>query len=183
MKKSIIASVIALGLVSGLAQAANNEVQFHGTVTTESCDLSPVVNGSLNPNGGSLIELGDVKAEGTGKPVTFAFHPAADQENVKACNAIAGAANKVVEVTWSGSKFESKGLGMLNGAATGSFVQITPVNNTGAKDFIKANNTKHEFSANLLAQGADGLKYSALLQAGSTPGDFQTAATFNMSYK
>ena len=89
MKKSIIASIVALGMASGMAQAATNEVQFHGNVTTVTCDLTPSIDGSLNPNGPGMIELGDVKVGGEGKVVHFAFKPASDTSNATACNAIA----------------------------------------------------------------------------------------------
>ena len=74
MKKSVIASVMALGMASGLAQAADtpdNEIQFKGNVSTVTCDLAPSVNGSLNPDGVGVIQLGDVKVGGTGKVVSF----------------------------------------------------------------------------------------------------------------
>lgn len=184
MKKSIIASVIALGMVSGLAQAAVNEVQFHGTVSTVTCDLAPSVDGSLNPNG-NRIELGDLKIGQKGQVVKFSFKPTTqDPANVTACNDIAKDPNKTVSMTWRSDKFGAKGLGIITGDAKDSFVNIAPVNDKGAgKDIITANNTTHEFSASMLADGAEGLKYSAFLQAGQQAGDFQTAATFTMAYK
>lgn len=185
MKKSVIASIVALGLVSGLAQAApTNEVQFHGSVTATTCDIEASVDGSLNPGGANRIELGDVAIGGTGKTVAFSFKPVQDQQNLTACDAIA-AGNKTPELTWTGVKFGSQGLGMLVGAAADAHVKITPVNDKGQnKTFINATNTKHTFDANVLSSAnGDGLKYSALLEAGQTPGDFQTAANFNLTYK
>lgn len=185
MKKSIIASVVALGMVSGLAQAAVNEVQFLGNVTTVSCDLVPSVDGSKNPNGVSQIQLGDVATNATGKTVGFTFKPAGGTQNEDACDKFAQAANSALELTWSGDKFTNNGLGVLDGyAASGSNVQITPVNSTNAQaSYIKANGEKHAFNGSVLAKGGDGLKYNAVLQAGPTPGAFAAAATFNVTYK
>ncbi|ENW0636919.1 major pilin PefA, partial [Salmonella enterica] len=44
MKKSIIASIIALGVLGGTAHAAN-EVTFLGSVSATTCDLTTSVNG------------------------------------------------------------------------------------------------------------------------------------------
>ncbi len=181
MKKSIIASVVALGMVSGLAQAAINEVQFHGNVTTVSCDLVPSVDGSDKPNGPSLIELGDVAIGGTGQVAKFAFKPAAGAQNKTACEQVA-ANGKTLDLTWSGNKFGNNGLGALDGsAASGSNVEIKPVNSTNAAaTFVKASGEKNTFSTSVLT--GEGLKYEAVLKAGQTPGDFKAAATFNVTY-
>ena len=189
MKRSMIASIVALGMVSGLAsgvaQAAANEVQFHGNVTTVTCDLTPSVDGSLNPNGPALIELGDAKVSGEGKVVSFAFKPSSDAQNVAACDAIAkDTAISGVNLTWTGSKFGSAGLGALDGsAAADSHVEIKPVNSKAQNaTFVKASGETNTFERTVLQQGGDGLKYEAKLKAGATPGDFKAAATFNMTY-
>ncbi|WP_089644659.1 hypothetical protein [Escherichia coli] len=185
MKKSIIASIVALGMASGMAQAAVNEVQFHGNVTTVTCDLTPSVDGSLNPNGPGLIELGDAKVGGEGKVVSFAFKPVSDAQNVAACNAIANdAAINGINLTWTGSKFGSAGLGALDGsAAADSHVEIKPINSkTQNATFVKASGETNSFERTVLLQGGDGLKYEAVLKAGQTAGDFKAAATFNMTY-
>lgn len=185
MKKSIIASIVALGMASGMAQAATNEVQFHGNVTTVTCDLTPSIDGSLNPNGPGMIELGDVKVGGEGKVVRFAFKPASDTSNATACNAIAtsGTTNNVI-LTWAGSKFDSAGLGALDGsAAVDSHVEIKPVNSKAQTPaFVKASGEQNAFAPAVLQQGAEGLRYEAKLKAGQTAGDFKAAATFNMTY-
>ncbi|EFN6235601.1 fimbrial protein [Escherichia sp. E4742] len=185
MKKSIIASVVALGMVSGLAQAAVNEVQFQGNVTTVSCDLVPSVDGSMDPNGVGKIQLGDVAAGGTGKIVSFAFKPAKGTQNEQACDQVAGVAGKTLDLTWSGAKFGAKGLGALDGsAASDSNVEIKPVNSTNtAATFVKASGEKNTFNTSVLKSGTgEGLKYEAVLKAGTTPGEFAAAATFNVTY-
>lgn len=188
MKKSIIASVVALGMVSGLAQAAAvNEVQFKGNVTAVTCDLTPSVDGSMNPNGPGVIQLGDVKLSGVGKIVNFAFKPTNTQENQTACDNIAnGTQYTNVSLQWSGSKFGSSGLAAADdSAATGSHVEIKPVNSTAgaSASFVKADGEKNTFPVTLLKSGNDGLKYEAVLKAGATAGEFHTSATFNMDYK
>lgn len=184
MNKSIIASVVALGMFSGMAQAVDNEVQFHGEVSAATCDLVPSVDGSLNPTGNE-IELGDVKINGEGKVVNFAFKPAQTQENIAACDAMAGTANKTLELTWTSDYFGSEGLGIISGGATGSHVKITPVNDKGQnKTFINASKTKHEFDASVLSsQNGEGLKYTARLHAGPDAGEFVSASKFNLTYK
>ncbi|CAD5756796.1 fimbrial protein PefA [Escherichia coli] len=186
MKKSIIASVIVLGMVSGLAHAEvpGNEVQFHGRVNTVSCNLVPSVNGSLLPNGGGAIELGDVGVKGSGQIVNFAFKPAQDTQNIAACDQLAGTTGKTVDLTWRGDKFGSSGLGAVSGEAVDSHVEITPVNSTSTSaSFIKASGEKNTFNASVLKSGTgEGLEYQAVLKGGNTPGEFNAAATFNLIY-
>ena len=57
MKKSIIASVVALGLVSGMAQAGEKEIQFVGSVTAVTCDIDPSVDGSTSIMPGVTVSL------------------------------------------------------------------------------------------------------------------------------
>ena len=195
MKKSVIASVMALGMASGLAQAADtpdNEIQFKGNVSTVTCDLAPSVNGSLNPDGVGVIQLGDVKVGGTGKVVSFAFKPTNAQGNQTACDNIAngttknpnGAAYQSVDLTWKGVKFGNAGLGASDGsAATDSHVEIKPVNSTGQNtSFIKASGEVNSFPVSVLGTGNDGLKYEAVLKGGQVAGEFAASANFNMSY-
>ncbi|HAM4877256.1 TPA: fimbrial protein [Escherichia coli] len=178
MKKSIIASIVALGLVSGLAQAADKEVQFVGSVTTVTCDIDPSVDGSNSMMPG-VIQLGSVKTGEAGTPVDFTFKPSAASQTD--CDAMLD--NGTVSLTWTSDKFTNDGLGAISGAATDAHVEITPQNANGVADFIKANGTTHEFSPTTLKTGGDGLKYQAALRGGQVAGDFQSAAKFNFSYK
>lgn len=191
MKKSMIASLVALGLVSGLAQAADKEIKFVGSVTAVTCDIEPSVDGSdtMMPN---TIQLGTVATGETGKVVDFRFKPSVTAGNQSSCDNMQD--NGTVSLTWTGDTFSSKGLGIIpvldaNGnlsgtaQATDAFVEITPKNAKTAGSFIQASNTTHEFAPSTLKAGGDGLQYQAVLQGGQVAGAFQTAAKFNFSYK
>lgn len=180
MKKSIIASVVALGLVSGLAQAAEKEIQFVGSVTTVTCDIEPSVDGSDTMMPG-VIQLGTVKIHDTGRAVDFTFKPSAVADNQANCDAMLDTGT--VSLTWTSDKFTSDGLAAISGEATDARVEITPKNAKTNPGFIKATATTHEFTPSTLKTGGDGLKYQAALHGGSVAGDFQSAAKFNFSYK
>lgn len=180
MKKSIIASVVALGLVSGLAQAAEKEIQFVGSVTTVTCDIDPSVDGSNSIMPG-VIQLGSVKTDTLGTAVAFTFKPSAVDGNQASCDAMLDSGT--VSLTWTSDKFTSKGLGAISGAATDAHVEITPQNAKTQPGIIKANATTHEFVPAKLKSNGEGLKYKAALRGGVVAGDFQSAAKFNFSYK
>ncbi|HAD6864591.1 TPA_asm: fimbrial protein [Salmonella enterica subsp. enterica serovar Typhimurium str. SL1344] len=181
MKKSIIASVVALGLVSGLAQAADKEVQFVGSVTNVTCDIEPSVDGSNSMIPG-LIQLGTVAAGVKGQPVNFTFKPAKDQQNITACDTMQDTGT--AKLTWTSSNFTAKGLTAISGAATDAAVEISPTNaKAGNGTMITASATSHDFDPTLLKTGGAGLKYQAILAGGTQVGDMHTAAKFNFSYK
>ncbi len=180
MKKSIVASIVALGLVSGLAQAAEKEIQFVGSVTAETCDIDPSVDGSKTMMPG-VIQLGSVKAGKTGTVVDFTFKPSAVEGNQASCDAMKDTGT--VSLTWTSDKFTDKGLGAISGAATDAYVEITPKNDKANSSFIKANATTHEFAPSKLRTGGDGLQYKAALHGGNVAGDFHSAVKFNFSYK
>lgn len=181
MKKSIIASIVAMGLFSGLTQAAEKEVQSVGAVTTVTCDLESSVDGSdtLMPN---VIHLGEAKVGGgKGTAVAFTFKPKQDQANIASCNTMQD--NGSLNIIWTGS-FENGGLKNISGDAADAHVKIQATNATGASNnkVIMTNGEKHAFSPALLKDGT-GLKYTATLAAGNTPGKVETAAKFNLEYK
>lgn len=191
MKKSMIASLVALGLVSGLAQAADKEVKFVGSVTAVTCDIEPSVDGSdsMLPN---TIQLGAVAKGAAGKEIDFRFKPSVTAGNQSSCDSMQD--NGTVSLTWTGDTFSGQGLGIIpaldaNGnplstaQATDAFVEITPKNTKTASSFIQASNTTHEFAPATLKTGGDGLQYKAVLKGGQIAGAFQTAAKFNFSYK
>lgn len=191
MKKSMIASLVALGLVSGLAQADDKEIKFVGSVTAVTCDIEPSVDGAdtMLPN---TIQLGTVATGERGNVVDFRFKPSVTAGNQTSCDNMQD--NGTVSLTWTGDTFSGKGLGIIpaldaNGnlsntaQATDAFVEITPKNASNGGSFIQASNTTHEFAPSALKTGGDGLQYQAVLQGGQVAGAFQTAAKFNFSYK
>lgn len=180
MKKSIIASIVALGLVSGMAQADEKEIQFVGSVTAVTCDIDPSVDGSTSIMPG-VIQLGTVKKGETGTAINFSFKPSATSGNQASCDSMQD--NGTVSLTWTGDKFTTDGLGSISGTATDAHVQITALNAKSQGDFIKASATTHEFAPSHLKTGGKGLQYKAVLKGGSVAGDFQTAAKFNLTYK
>ncbi|EKN4715480.1 fimbrial protein [Yersinia enterocolitica] len=179
MKKSIIASVIALGLVGGAAHAANNEVQFVGAVTSETCDLQPETSdGGMITN---IVNLGSVKVGETGQPVEFALKPV--DATAPGCQAIA-VPNKTATVSWASPAFTADGLKAISGAATDAAVLLTAKNSgaAGNADTVINSSTRSVlFPATQITQ--DGLTFAAQLKAKNAVGDFQSAASFVVAYK
>lgn len=182
MKKSILASVIALGMVSGLAQAAGNEVQFVGSVVATTCDLEASGTGSDAGLVKNIIELGQTKINTPGKEVTFAFKPVNNAQNQKNCEQLAGSNSKVV-LTWNSNAFDGQnGLGAISGAASDAFVTVQALNaDTNNNVVMLTSGDSQEFAAAKLA--SDGLQYKAQLVGKTQPGDFQTASKFTVHYK
>ncbi|CAD5881985.1 putative fimbrial protein FanC [Escherichia coli] len=182
MKKSILASVIALGMVSGLAQAAGNEVQFVGSVVATTCDLEASGTGSDAGLVKNIIELGQTKINTPGKEVTFVFKPVNDAQNQQNCEQLAGSGSKVV-LTWNSNAFDGQnGLGAISGAASDAFVTVQALNaDTNNNVVMLTSGASQEFAAAKLA--SDGLQYKAQLVGKTQPGDFQTASKFTVHYK
>lgn len=184
MKKNIIASLVALGMVSGLAQAAEQDVSFTGSVTTVTCDLGvdgDGTNGSL-PN---MVDLGQVKLgdPNSGKLVSFAFKPLQTAGNQAACDQMAD--DKTATLTWFGTSFDGNGLGKTGGTAEGAYVELKATNAKSANNNqkITASGTAHDFLSGKLKTGGDGLQYSAKLIPGSSAGSFEAVARYAFSYK
>lgn len=181
MKKSILASVIALGMVSGLAQAAGNEVQFVGSVVATTCDLEASGTGSDAGLVKNIIALGQAKKGTEGKEVTFAFKPVNDAANKTNCQGLDP--NSTVVITWNSNAFDGQnGLTALSGAASDAFVKVLPLNaKTGNDVPMLTSGSSQEFEAAKLT--SDGLQYKAQLVGGQQAGDFQTASKFTVYYK
>ncbi|MFH6596456.1 major pilin PefA [Salmonella sp. XN2] len=172
MKKSIIASIIALGVLGGTAHAAN-EVTFLGSVSATTCDLTTSVNGAAQPN--QVVQLGTVQAGQEGQVVDFAMKPA--DPTAGGCQNLAG---KTATVSWASAALDGEGFGATSGAATDSKVLVESVNSKkpGA---VNANASMVDFDAGNLT--ADGLKFTAKLKGGQTEGDFKSVASFAVAYK
>ncbi|OVZ79973.1 fimbrial protein [Yersinia kristensenii] len=175
MKKSIVSSVLALGVMGGsAAYAAPVDVTFTGGVTAKTCDITV---DSLN-GAGNNVELGVVGKGATGQPVNF---------SLKAANAAGGdcaqlTAQESAQVRWISPNMDAMGLGMTSGEANGSRVLLTAVNTKGGNRVsINNSNDTAEFDANKVVN--DGLQFEAKLQGGQTPGRFQSAAKVDILYK
>ncbi|HBC0988745.1 TPA: fimbrial protein [Morganella morganii] len=176
MKKSIIASIIALGMVSGVAHAADaqtGEVLFTGSVTTETCNIVPEIEGSSVKN---TIELGTVAPDGTGDYKNFAFKAANPAD--PACVALA-VPTKTATVSLASGALTGNGLGITSGTATDAYVLLE---STNAKTNVNVtlNKKTADFTADKII--SDGLKFKAALKGGNKSGSFDSAIAFSMSY-
>ena len=183
MKKSIIASVVALGMISGVAQAAEQDVTFTGSVTAVTCDLDVTgegANGSL-PN---QVALGTAKTGEKAQPVEFIFKPSQAAGNQASCDQMAD--NNKASITWFGSTFDGTALTNASGSATGAYVEIKATNADAADNnkVVTSSGTEHKFPASLLKTGGEGLKYTAQLDGtGAQAGSVETVARYAFSYK
>ncbi len=176
MNKSIIASILALGLVSSMAHAAGQtgEVEFIGVVTQNTCDIVPVVDGSMAKN---VVDLGTVAPGITGDYKNFALM--AKDPTQQGCIDFNG---KTANVGWASAAFNSEGLGYTSGTATDAVVKMETVNAKANAVITSANNQGVEFNGSDLTGGA-GFKFKAALKGGAKIGDFRSAAAFTVSYK
>ncbi|CNC45768.1 hypothetical protein [Yersinia similis] len=175
MKKSIISSVIALGVMGGsAAYAAPIDVTFTGGVTAKTCDIAVSPSPGVM---GNTVDLGVVGQGQTGQPVTFAL--TASNATTPECASLS--AQETAEVMWLSSKMDGVGLGMTSGDATGSRVLLTSVNAKDAQVSINSANTSAAFEANKVI--GDGFKFEAKLQGGQVPGKFQSVASVQVLYK
>ncbi len=184
MKKSIIASVIALAAFSGAANAANAapdanagtiDLNFSGTVSTTTCALDPTVGGITGKND---IALGQTELNTKGADIEVIFKPTA--ASAAACNA---ATNDFV-MQWEGvgSSFENQGLKAATGAASDSHVQIQATNaKTSNNTIAESDGFQYEFTS--AEMKANGLKYKVALMGGSQVGDMTATAQVKHWYK
>ena len=169
MKKQIlVASTLALAVMSGSALAAPQDVQFVGTVTDATCDIQASVNGSTN----NYVQLGNATISGEGGEVSFSLKPAAGAS----CD-LQGA--NTASVTWIGS-FDGEGLTAQSGAAHDAKALLVAKPKAGNVE-IKNTLTQVDFEASELT-GTNGLQFSAKLKGGTLPGDYISSAAFLMQY-
>ncbi|EGJ8836519.1 fimbrial protein [Escherichia coli] len=181
MNKNIIASIVALGMVSGAAQATEHDVTFNGSVTAVTCDLEVTGEGSHSglPN---MVDLGQAELGSRGKLVNFAFKPSQTNNNQQTCDNMEDTGTATL--TWYGTSFDGTGLGKTAGTAEGAYVELMATNATADNNQpITASGTSHDFSPSELKTGGDGLQYSAQLVSGSEAGDFEAVARYAFSYK
>ncbi|QST30880.1 fimbrial protein (plasmid) [Escherichia albertii] len=169
MKKLILASTIAMTMVAGSATASQGDVKFFGSVTEVTCDVTPEVGGNVS----NLIQLGSVEKGQLGKEVGLVFKATS---NTGGCAQLAG---KTASIAWSGN-LTADGIGNHGGAAQGAYVILKPANGKNDTAISSANNVS-EFEAE--KAGTDGFKYTAQLKADNTPGDFQSAAAYAVTYQ
>lgn len=170
MKKLIISSVIAMTMAAGSAMASQGDVQFFGNVSATTCDVAPEVGGNVT----DLIQLGTVTPGGTGDAVDIAFK--ATNAQGSGCTSLT---SKNASFAWSGN-LTPNGIGAQGGLAQDSWVILEPANGTDSNAITSADNVA-DFDAELAV--SDGFQFTAKLKGGQTPGDFQSAAAYAVTYQ
>ncbi|EDH0021000.1 hypothetical protein CA109_21035 [Salmonella enterica subsp. enterica serovar Bareilly] len=180
MKKLMIASVIAMAMTAGSAMAeiqkgSQGHLQFTGTVAATTCDVVVSGDGAVNDQ----IQFGVVSADRT-----------VDKEftvKLKDPNCIAAAARAPAtraSFAWYSPKLSENGFENQSGTATGSYVELRAksgaANAADREDGITDLNNKIAFT---ISQAEQGFQYQATLHAGSTPGSFETAASYSIVYE
>ncbi|HBA3615017.1 TPA: hypothetical protein J5F84_004894 [Escherichia coli] len=188
MKKTIVASVIALAAVAaGAANAATAtgdktagtlDLNFVGTVSAVTCALEPSVDGVKSKND---IQLGQVKlGQGNkGEDIIVAFKPTPD--SVTSCTH-AGGDGFVMQWSGVGVAFDSNGLKATSGLADDAYVQIASVNSRTPDTMIASDNQQVVFDNDKVTSG-DGLQYKVNLVSGTKVGDMTTTAQVKHWYK
>lgn len=173
MKKQLLAvSALALAVMSGSALAANGDVQFLGVVTDTTCDVNPGVNGAVN----NVVQLGTATTNGKAGLVNFSLKPDMTQAG---CQGLTDT-NKVT-IGWTGS-FDSNGLKAQSGAAKDAWTEIKAINATTPVT-ITASSLSSEIAGDVfIANNGQGATFTAELNGGTMPGDYQGAAAYVVAY-
>ncbi|ELD0440774.1 fimbrial protein [Escherichia coli] len=169
MKKLILATAIAMASFSALA--SQGEVRFFGNVTSATCDVTPVVDGHVT----DMIQLGTVKTNATGEEIPFSFK--ATNASGEECPSLTG---KTATITWSGP-ITDQGIANQTGLAEDAYVILRAENATDGNDAITTAKNSSQFNAEKAI--SDGFQFTAQLQGGATPGDFETAAAYAVTYQ
>lgn len=173
MKKIFIASAIVMGLASTTA-SANGDVTFFGSVTANTCNLIPEVNGAVN----RMIQLGQSAPNAQGTPVPFSL--ITDPADANNCNTALGGTNTAT-ISWSSPQLGGNGLGAASGTATDARVVFQTRNAQGAQTEINTTTDSATFTgANILQNGA---QFNATLHGGATAGDFRSAVAYVVTYQ
>ncbi|WP_407905288.1 fimbrial protein [Escherichia coli] len=182
MNKTIIASIIALGMVSGSAMAAdtgtNQQGQVHlfGNVTSKTCDMQGVVDGAVT----DTIQLGTVSVNGTGDAKDF-YLTAKDPQT---CGATIGGQGTAT-ISWSGN-LTKDGIGNQDGTATDAFAYLyaADLGTNIANGQVTSDHSAVDYSTGVqdIVQG-NGFHYQVALKGGNTPGAYESAIAYAVTYK
>ncbi|EIF6003577.1 F18 fimbrial major subunit FedA [Escherichia coli] len=170
MKRLVFISFVALSMTAGSAMAQQGDVKFFGNVSATTCNLTPQISGTV----GDTIQLGTVAPSVAGSEIPFALKASS---NVGGC---ASLSTKTADITWSGQLTE-KGFANQGGVANDSYVALKTVNGKTRGQEVKASNSTVSFDASKAT--TEGFKFTAQLKGGQTPGDFQGAAAYAVTYK
>ncbi|TQN75817.1 UNVERIFIED_ORG: hypothetical protein FHU00_4859 [Citrobacter freundii] len=175
MKKSIIASVVALGMIGGTAHAAS-EVIFNGAVSATTCELAPSVNGNTLPNQVVTLATADLNKEGAA--TTFSMKPA--DPTAAGCTGLTD--QNTISVGWSGANLGAQGFKANPGSvASDAIVLLTAKNSKTADTVINVSAPSVDFAGDKLA--TDGLQFEAKTKGGAVAGNFTSTASFTVAYK
>ncbi|EGM8354256.1 TPA: hypothetical protein OMI13_004098 [Escherichia coli] len=177
MKKTFIASAIAMTISTGSAMAAlgdkgsQGQVQFLGTVAAKTCDV--VIDGAGAVN--NLIQFGTLTQGAT----------ATKEFSVKLKDPTCVTGMTKAYFLWTSPNFNSKGILNQSGSASEAWVKLnaktdTAGNTTADTADITSTNNAVMFS---IVDATKGFKYSAELNAGNIAGTFETAAAYSVVYE
>ncbi|EFE6830091.1 hypothetical protein GFB21_21780 [Escherichia coli] len=175
MKKLMIASAIAMTMAAGSAmanvqQGSQGEVQFVGAVVAKTCDVVITGDGAVN----NQVQFGVVNVSDT---ATKEF-----KVSLKDPKCISGS-NKAT-FAWYSPALSDTGIKNQSGAAKDSYVELKgkdgATNTPSRTDLITALNNSLDFT---VSQAEMGFEYEATLHAGTTPGSFETAASYTIVYE
>lgn len=175
MKKLMIASVVAMSMTAGSAMAAmgdagsQGQVQFVGTVAAKTCDV--VIDGAGAVN--NLIQFGTTtKGQNVTKEFSVKLKDPTCVDNLTKAH-----------FTWVSPNFNSQGIANQSGSSTDSWVKLNAVSGTNTSttvaDITSTNNVV-DFN---IVDATQGFGYKAVLNAGQTPGTFETAAAYSVVYE
>ncbi|HAW4229560.1 TPA: fimbrial protein [Escherichia coli] len=170
MKKLMIASAIAMTMAAGSAMASTGDVEFFGNVSATTCNVTPEVGGAVT----DLVQLGTVTPNTEGKKIDVVFKATNGQD--AGCTSLN---SKTASFAWSGN-LNVNGIGAQGGLAQDAYVILKPANGKDTNAITSADHIA-DFDATVLT--TDGYKFTAQLKGGATPGDFQTAAAYAVTYK
>ncbi|MBJ9214361.1 fimbrial protein [Citrobacter freundii] len=175
MKKSIIASVVVLGMIGGTAHAAS-EVIFSGAVSAKTCELAPSVNGGVPAN--QVVTLATAEPNQEGVATTFVMKPV--NPTASGCTGLTD--QNTISVGWSGSTLGAQGFKANPGsAASDAVVLLTAKNSKTANTPITASAPSVDFAGDKLT--TDGLEFDAKTKGGAVAGNFTSTASFTVAYK
>ncbi|HAX7768861.1 TPA: fimbrial protein [Escherichia coli] len=175
MKKLMIASAIAMTMAAGSAMASQGEIQFFGNVTAQTCDLVPEIGGAVN----NMIQLGTVTTN-SGSGTTHQGQAIEFTLKAKDAGACTDAAQLGATIAWDGN-LGAQGVVNQGGQAADAHVVLLAKNATTVNTPITSAKNFAEFTKDKLA--GEGYKFSAQLIGGATPGDFQSASAYAVTYK
>lgn len=172
MNKLALSLVVAMGIASGMAQAATNggsgTVKFNGAIVDAPCGIDPSTNSQTVEMGTTTMKSLDK----SGKSVSIPF-----EIKLQSCDATASK----VEIAFDGVAADSskKLLALANGTASGAGVGI--MNHAGEEVVLGTAVS----ASDALTEGDNTLNFQAFVQglgASVTAGSYYTTANFTLQY-